>query len=61
MYCNPKKLSQQKKIDERKTLLNPKEKQQVKKVNGHELTFTNLDKIYWPKEKYTKRDMLNYY
>ncbi|RYF79803.1 MAG: DNA ligase D, partial [Chitinophagaceae bacterium] len=23
--------------------------------------FTNLSKIYWPKEKYTKRDMLNYY
>ncbi|WP_336516003.1 DNA ligase D [Pollutibacter soli] len=46
---------------ERKSLLNPTEKQQVKKINGHELTFTNLDKIYWPKEKITKRDMINYY
>ena len=45
----------------RKTLLNPTEETQVKKLNGHELKFTNLSKIYWPKEKYSKRDMLNYY
>jgi bifunctional non-homologous end joining protein LigD len=25
------------------------------------LEYTNLDKIYWPKEKYTKGDMLAYY
>jgi len=25
------------------------------------MTFTNLSKLYWPKEKITKRDMLNYY
>jgi bifunctional non-homologous end joining protein LigD len=46
---------------ERKTLLNPGEKQQERSINGHTLKFTNLDKIYWPKEKITKRDMLNYY
>jgi len=46
---------------ERKTLLNPSEETQVKKLNGHELKFTNLSKLYWPREKYTKRDMLNYY
>lgn len=45
----------------RKTLLNPAEVTQVRKVKGHELKFTNLNKIFWPKEKYTKRDMLNYY
>lgn len=45
----------------RKTLLNPTENTQVRKVNGHELKFTNLSKIFWPKEGYTKRDMLNYY
>ncbi len=45
----------------RKTLLNPSDETQVRKVNGHELKFTNLSKVYWPKEKYTKRDMLNYY
>lgn len=44
-----------------KTFLNPKEKTQVRKVDGEELKFSNLDKIYWPKEKFTKRDLLNYY
>jgi len=45
----------------RKTFLNPTDETQVRKINGHELKFTNLSKIYWPREKYTKRDMLNYY
>ncbi|MFC5873211.1 DNA ligase D [Chryseobacterium arachidis] len=45
----------------RKTLLNPKDKTQVRKVNRHELKFTNLDKVFWPKEGYTKRDLINYY
>ncbi len=49
------------KAGNRKSLLNPSEETQVKVVNGHELKFTNLGKIYWPKEKFTKRDMLNYY
>jgi bifunctional non-homologous end joining protein LigD len=44
-----------------KTLLNPTEETQVKKIKGHEIKFTNLSKIYWPKEKLTKRDLLNYY
>lgn len=48
-------------MKKRKTLLNPTEETQVKKINGHELKFSNLSKIYWPKEKYTKRDLLNYY
>lgn len=46
---------------ELKTLVNPTEKQQVKKISGKELTFTNLHKVYWPKEKITKGDMINYY
>jgi bifunctional non-homologous end joining protein LigD len=45
----------------KKTLLNPKEETQVKKLNGHDLKFTNLSKVYWPDEGYTKRDMFNYY
>jgi bifunctional non-homologous end joining protein LigD len=45
----------------RKTLLNPADESQVRKLNGHELKFTNLGKVFWPKEGYTKRDMLNYY
>jgi bifunctional non-homologous end joining protein LigD len=44
-----------------KTLLNPSEETQVKKINGHDIKFSHLSKIYWPKEKFTKRDMLNYY
>lgn len=44
-----------------KVLLNEEEKEQVVTIDKKELTFTNLDKIYWPAEKYTKRDMLNYY
>ncbi len=46
---------------EPKTLLNPKDETQVRKVKGHELKFTNLSKVYWPEDKVTKRDMFNYY
>jgi bifunctional non-homologous end joining protein LigD len=46
---------------ERKSLLNPTDETQVRIVNGHELKFTNLSKFYWPKEKITKRDLINYY
>lgn len=45
----------------RKTLLNPKESTQVKKVSKHELKFTNLNKVFWPDDNITKRDLINYY
>ena len=45
----------------RKLLLNAKEETQTKTIAGRDLQFTNLSKIYWPKEKISKRDMLNYY
>lgn len=45
----------------KQTLLNPSEETQVKKVSGHDLKFSNLSKIYWPDDGYTKRDMFNYY
>lgn len=45
----------------RRTFLNPTDEAQVRTINGHELKFTNLSKIYWPAEGITKRDMLNYY
>ncbi|MGE9310475.1 DNA ligase D [Niabella sp. CJ426] len=45
----------------RKTLLNPTDETQTRKINGHDLKFNNLSKVYWPKEGYTKRDMFNYY
>jgi len=41
--------------------LNNTDKEQVVIINKKELTFTNLDKLYWPSEKITKRDLLNYY
>jgi bifunctional non-homologous end joining protein LigD len=44
-----------------KTLLNPKDETQVRKVNGKELKFTHLSKLYWPEDKVSKRDMFNYY
>lgn len=46
---------------DRKTFLNPTDESQVRHINDHEMKFTNLSKLYWPKEKITKRDMLNYY
>ena len=30
-------------------------------LEGHELTVTHLRKVYWPKEGYTKGDLLRYY
>ena len=47
--------------DERKTLLNPKDNSQTKNINGHDISFKNLNKIYFPKKKVTKRDVINYY
>ncbi len=46
---------------DRKTLLNPTDETQVRKICGHDLKFTNLSKVYWPEEGITKRDMFNYY
>jgi len=45
----------------RKTLLNPKDETQVRKVSGHELKFTNLSKLYWPEDGVSKRNMFNFY
>jgi bifunctional non-homologous end joining protein LigD len=49
------------KIKVPKTLLNPKNETQVRRINGKELKFTNLSKVYWPEDRVTKRDMFNYY
>jgi bifunctional non-homologous end joining protein LigD len=49
------------KAKDRATLLNPSDETQTRKINGRDLSFTHLSKIFWPKEKYTKRDLLNYY
>jgi len=36
-------------------------KDNIVKINGHTLTLTNLSKLYWPKEKITKGDLIAYY
>ncbi|MBA3648502.1 MAG: DNA ligase D [Chitinophagales bacterium] len=50
---------------ERKTLLNPKDEMQTRNIDGHDLKFNNLSKIYYPEVKgskaVTKRDVINYY
>ena len=46
---------------DRKTFLNPNDDTQVREINGHEMKFNHLKKIYWPDEKISKGDMLNYY
>ena len=56
-----KKLLKVSKNTDRKTLLNPKDKSQTRKIDGYDITFNNLDKIYYPKKKVTKRDIVNYY
>jgi bifunctional non-homologous end joining protein LigD len=43
------------------SFLSKNETQAEKKIDGKLLKFTNLDKIYWPKEGITKRDLINYY
>ncbi len=46
---------------ERKALLETTDDAQTVKVGGQEFAFTHLNKVFWPKEKFTKRDLLNYY
>jgi bifunctional non-homologous end joining protein LigD len=42
-------------------LLPADKKEVTTEIDGHSLKFTNLDKIYYPEDGYTKRDLLNYY
>jgi bifunctional non-homologous end joining protein LigD len=56
-----KKKTSSKRNNKEKTLISDDEKEKTVTIDHHELKLTNLDKIYWPQEKITKRDMLNYY
>lgn len=40
---------------------NPSTKAKIVTINKHRITLTNLDKIFWPKEKITKGDVIIYY
>lgn len=37
------------------------EKEATRQIDGRTLKFTNLNKVYYPDDGYTKRDVLNYY
>jgi bifunctional non-homologous end joining protein LigD len=45
----------------RPPLLSPTQKEATLTIDGRRLKFTNLGKIFYPKEGYTKRDVINYY
>jgi bifunctional non-homologous end joining protein LigD len=57
----PKKKAASKKAVSADILLDDSSKNRSLTINKKELSFTNLDKLYWPKEKITKRDSINYY
>ena len=42
-------------------LLDPGTKEASLEIDGRTLKFTNLPKVFYPEEGYTKRDLLNYY
>jgi bifunctional non-homologous end joining protein LigD len=48
-------------VREPEELLAPAEKEATREIDGHALKFTNLGKVFYPDEGYTKRDVLNYY
>jgi bifunctional non-homologous end joining protein LigD len=48
-------------VKRRIALLHPGEETQVCRISGHEIRFSNLSKVFWPAEGFTKRDMINYY
>jgi bifunctional non-homologous end joining protein LigD len=46
---------------ERKTLLDPSKTEEILTIDRHRLKFTNLNKLYYPKDNIAKRDLINYY
>lgn len=48
-------------VNEQTALIDLKKEEQVVCIDEHDLKLTNLKKIYWPKEKITKGEMLKYY
>lgn len=59
--ANPTKLVGLKRKMTEKPLLEGKQDVAEKEIDGHILKFTNLNKLYWPEDKITKRDLFNYY
>lgn len=49
-------------VEERYFSPDPSDKSSTKVIiDKHQLTLTNLSKVFWPKESYTKGDLINYY
>lgn len=46
---------------ERSTLLTPGVNSQARRINGKEIKFNNLNKIFWPQIKVAKGELINYY
>lgn len=53
--------SETKETGTRKKARSSKEKEQVVVIDGNRLELTNLDKVFWPEEGYTKGDVIDYY
>ncbi|MFC5283262.1 DNA ligase D [Pedobacter alpinus] len=49
------------KDDSLEEVLTPDEDQKEIKIDGKSVKLTNLNKLYWPKEKITKASLINYY
>jgi bifunctional non-homologous end joining protein LigD len=56
-----KKRSQSKAPADQTSPLDLSGKEAVVDIDGHTLKLTNLDKVYFPKDGYTKRDLLRFY
>jgi len=46
---------------EREALLAPEQTEATLAIDGHQLKFTNLKKVFYPADGYTKRDLINFY
>ncbi|MGH9719821.1 MAG: DNA ligase D [Bryobacteraceae bacterium] len=46
---------------EKPPLLSAERKEVILDIDGRRLKFTNLDKIFYPRDGYNKRDIINYY
>lgn len=47
--------------DESKNAIEPVAKEEQRKVGKETVSLTNMQKIFWPDEGYTKADLINYY
>jgi bifunctional non-homologous end joining protein LigD len=58
---NPRHVARETAEPEPAEMFAESEKEATRQLGGHSLKFSNLNKVYYPDEGYTKRDVLNYY